>query len=140
MAVQPGLCQTWSETLKTGFLRMRLNIQDFSDFFFIFPYAVVLSFCVLNLFILITGAGKTTLLNTLAGRRSYTGVISLGASLLNKQLTRKMCYVLQQEFFFGNLTLRETLTVGIILAASPENPLQGFQPGLTQTGLYSYRR
>ena len=24
VAVQPGLCQTWSETLKTGFLRTRL--------------------------------------------------------------------------------------------------------------------
>ena len=24
VAVQPGLCQTWSETLKTGFLTMRL--------------------------------------------------------------------------------------------------------------------
>ena len=25
MAVQPGLCRTWSETPKTGFLRTRLN-------------------------------------------------------------------------------------------------------------------
>ena len=25
MAVQPGLCRTWSETPKTGFLGMRLN-------------------------------------------------------------------------------------------------------------------
>ena len=25
MAVQPGLCQTWSETPKTGFLTTRLN-------------------------------------------------------------------------------------------------------------------
>ena len=24
VALQPGLCQTWSETRKTGFLRMRL--------------------------------------------------------------------------------------------------------------------
>ena len=24
VAVQPGLCQTWSQTLKTGFLRTRL--------------------------------------------------------------------------------------------------------------------
>ena len=26
MAVQPGLCRTWSETPKTGFLRTRLNL------------------------------------------------------------------------------------------------------------------
>ena len=30
VAVQPGLCQTWSETLKTGFLRMRLIYSYFS--------------------------------------------------------------------------------------------------------------
>ena len=27
VAVQPGLCRTWSETLKTGFLTMRLIIE-----------------------------------------------------------------------------------------------------------------
>ena len=27
MAVQPGLCPTWSETPKTGFLRTRLKYQ-----------------------------------------------------------------------------------------------------------------
>ena len=26
MAVQPGLCRTWSETQKTGFLTTRLNL------------------------------------------------------------------------------------------------------------------
>ena len=30
VAVQPGLCQTWSETLKTGFLRTRLIYSYFS--------------------------------------------------------------------------------------------------------------
>ena len=30
VAVQPGLCQTWSETPKTGFLRMRLIYSYFS--------------------------------------------------------------------------------------------------------------
>ena len=29
VAVQPGLCQTWSETPKTGFLRTRLNLVAF---------------------------------------------------------------------------------------------------------------
>ena len=27
VAVQPGLCQTWSQTPKTGFLRTRLNFE-----------------------------------------------------------------------------------------------------------------
>ena len=27
VAVQPGLCRTWSETQKTGFLTMRLNLK-----------------------------------------------------------------------------------------------------------------
>ena len=52
-------------------------------------------------------------MNTLAGRMQYSGVISLDGSMLNKKLKRKMCYVLQHEFFFGNLTLRETLAVSI---------------------------
>ena len=28
VAVQPGLCQTWSQTPKTGFLRTRLNYEQ----------------------------------------------------------------------------------------------------------------
>ena len=31
MAVQPGLCRTWSETPKTGFLTTRLILRSFSD-------------------------------------------------------------------------------------------------------------
>ena len=27
VAVQPGLCRTWTDTLKTGFLRTRLNVD-----------------------------------------------------------------------------------------------------------------
>lgn len=56
-----------------------------------------------------SGAGKTTLLNTLNGRVAYRGKITVGGTKLNKGLSRRMCYVLQQECFFGNLTLRETL-------------------------------
>ena len=31
MAVQPGLCRTWSETSKAGFLLMRLNVVGITD-------------------------------------------------------------------------------------------------------------
>lgn len=60
------------------------------------------------------GAGKTTLMNTLNGRMPFTGSVQVGKMPLNKDLKRKMCYVLQQEVFFGNLTLQETLQVTVI--------------------------
>ena len=34
VAVQPGLCRTWSETLKTGFLRTRLKYQHHVSHFY----------------------------------------------------------------------------------------------------------
>ena len=57
-----------------------------------------------------TGAGKTTLLKVIAGRQSYSsGQVTLNAIPFNKQLRRRLGFVLQQDVFFSNLTLWETL-------------------------------
>ncbi|XP_060678259.1 uncharacterized protein LOC132808835 isoform X2 [Hemiscyllium ocellatum] len=56
------------------------------------------------------GSGKTTLLSVLSGRQPVrAGTVKMNGMPLNKRLRRSICYVMQQDIFFANLTLRDTL-------------------------------
>lgn len=60
-----------------------------------------------------SGAGKTMLLTALAGRYQGTqkGQVLLGQKPMDKTLRRKISFVLQEDVFFDQLTLRDTLMV-----------------------------
>ena len=60
------------------------------------------------------GSGKTSLLNILAGRAnaaSSDGYVTLNGDVINKTLRRRISYVTQEDIFFPNLTVEQTLKV-----------------------------
>ncbi len=63
------------------------------------------------------GCGKTTLLNTLAGRAlsGVTGDIWFNNQRYEKGMKRKLAYVLQQDLFFEQLTVKQQLTYTALL-------------------------
>lgn len=58
-----------------------------------------------------SGSGKTTLLNVLGGRAlaNLTGGVFINNALYRKSMKRMISYVLQQDIFYNNLTVREQL-------------------------------
>ncbi|KAK3585439.1 hypothetical protein CHS0354_020158 [Potamilus streckersoni] len=70
-----------------------------------------------------SGSGKTSLLNTLSGRLSIdSGEVTLNGIPVDRRIKRKICYVLQNDIFFSNLTLKETLSFTAILRLPEEMP------------------
>jgi len=89
-----------------------------------------------------TGSGKTTLLNVLAQRitSNVTGEILInGEAVPGSRLKRRMAYVLQDDIFFPNLTVRDTITYTAYLKLSKtlslEEKRQRVDDILTELGL-----
>ncbi|GFT08841.1 ABC transporter G family member 22 [Nephila pilipes] len=75
-----------------------------------------------------SGSGKTTLLNTIGGRSEQMkitgGIVTVNGEEMNKQWRRKICYVMQQDVFFAELTLRETLEFSARLGLPDSMPYE----------------
>jgi ABC-type multidrug transport system ATPase subunit len=59
-----------------------------------------------------SGSGKTTLLNVIGGRamKNMDGDIFVNGKKYSKSMRKKIAYVMQEDIFFMNLTVREQLT------------------------------
>ena len=63
-----------------------------------------------------SGSGKTSLLDVLAGRGSFQGGnVTVNGVPFSKGMKRQIAYVMQQDLFFGHLTVRDTLTYTALL-------------------------
>ncbi|XP_030556016.1 ABC transporter G family member 21 [Drosophila novamexicana] len=70
-----------------------------------------------------SGSGKTTLLDCLSGQRHFdSGSVYLNREPLSKRWRRKIGYVLQEEIFFTQLTLRETVMYTALLRLPESMP------------------
>ncbi|XP_033149001.1 ABC transporter G family member 21 isoform X2 [Drosophila busckii] len=70
-----------------------------------------------------SGSGKTTLLDCLSGQRHFdSGHVYLNREPLSKKWRRKIGYVLQEEIFFTQLTLRETVMYTALLRLPESMP------------------
>lgn len=60
-----------------------------------------------------SGSGKTTLLNILGGRglSEVTGDVYINNAKFQKSMRKTIAYVLQEDLFFTQLTVREQLTI-----------------------------
>ncbi|GLE08096.1 hypothetical protein PINS_up019058 [Pythium insidiosum] len=57
-----------------------------------------------------SGAGKSTLLDCIAGRNTRaTGDVRVNGQPWTKALAKRACYVLQDDLFYGTLSVREHL-------------------------------
>lgn len=60
-----------------------------------------------------SGSGKTTLLNVLGGRgrANMTGLVSINGRAFTKSMRKQIAYVLQEDIFYTELTVKQQLTI-----------------------------